>query len=700
MGGGISSDKERYMGGKTFPKYFKEDVWPLNREAFEILGLTETRAYALFSVFARIDYNENGTIDGEECFRFFKVPRNKFSERIFFFERRNPDTNELMKSLTFKEFALLIWSFCTLTPEGIARYFFEIFDVDNNFSLTYAHLETMYRMLYNVSDVEEEYISCYPLQEPVSSRPSSNRFSASRSSRSNDENNYNKHHQHNQDISVSNNVQSLPAAAPRFTAGSRFNRRSFHMDSEKHVSLFRSASLLHFQPTSVPETEIQEMANHQRMIIDKVTFMDVSGKNPKLLIFPALALQKLMRQKTCGVTVWKILTVYRQSNSLFNVFDRDCDRLDEAHIAIFRAVENQVLENQRVSADALLQQNSAKLRYEADAAQRELQLREKQEMIERRRYELTGPDLPMKRAWETFEKKKKAFEAEEFIATFTDVLRRKETRMELFHLLDVAVLKSREYYTWKDEKDMKLAEGTETDHLQRFEDFRDQRAEGKQLTLLVEITHLLRLVKADIDEKNAKNKYYRDDQKTEKQVLVETNLSGCERLLDPILHCDESTTTLAELEKRLTTLTRRDLTEEATLARRVGNKALWLQARQSATKDMVAFVRARTIRNARETLAKEQEAREREWKKQEWFVTCQYGSRITQWEMVLDKDSNRPVYMSSISGERKHPKTAFCEMCDAIMVQNELRCIACDAPRSAKNLLLYRPLGFKDITLE
>lgn len=71
-----------------------------------------------------------------------------------------------------------------------------------------------------------------------------------------------------------------------------------------------------------------------------------------------------------------------------------------------------------------------------------------------------------------------------------------------------------------------------------------------------------------------------------------------------------------------------------------------------------------------------------------------------RWEYVLQKDVNRYVYVNIDTLQTMHPKTAICEQCDSILVQHELRCSQCDFPRSAKNLKLYRPLGFKDITLE
>lgn len=52
--------------------------------------------------------------------------------------------------------------------------------------------------------------------------------------------------------------------------------------------------------------------------------------------------------------------------------------------------------------------------------------------------------------------------------------------------------------------------GTDQDHEARYEDFVSQTSEGPQLTLLAELFHVFTLLKAEIDEKNIKNKYYRE----------------------------------------------------------------------------------------------------------------------------------------------------------------------------------------------
>jgi hypothetical protein len=102
----------------------------------------------------------------------------------------------------------------------------------------------------------------------------------------------------------------------------------------------------------------------------------------------------------------------------------------------------------------------------------------------------------------------------------------------------------------------------------------------------------------------------------------------------------------------------------------------------------------------RATIAARQEERRRDYIIKEFDIITNFGSRTTRWEYVLKKDENRFVYMARDTKETRHPKTAICEQCDGIFVQHELRCDGCNAPRSAKNLKLYRPLGFKDITLE
>ena len=94
MGAGASLiSNPRYIGGKTYWKFFHEDVWPVMEEIFERLRVTEDQGYQVFRVFAAIDSNEDGMISNAEIFKYLKIVPNKFTERLFFIETHDQVNN-------------------------------------------------------------------------------------------------------------------------------------------------------------------------------------------------------------------------------------------------------------------------------------------------------------------------------------------------------------------------------------------------------------------------------------------------------------------------------------------------------------------------------------------------------------------------------------------------------------------------------
>jgi hypothetical protein len=611
---------------------------------FEKIGLFEERAYQLFQTFAMIDNNENGFVDSMECRRYFKHKSTKFTERIFFFEIRestNNNNHKIRRAMTFQEFAIRIWSFASLTKEQLARYLFEIFDIDNQFYLHKRSIYGMIRMLYDNEQIDENYVSLlYTYDEQG------------------------------------------------FIAKSQFIQQS--MQSSTFT-----------------------------MIINVVW-----------------QFQQLLRKKTGGRRMWQLITSFRESH--FGIkFDSELDTLQEAEIAILRAAENDDYEEQQnlkpPAPEQFLIEQNYRLLYEVEMTQREIQLQAKQQLIQEHQLALFAPDKNMKEKWKKCENYETAFLAEEFTTLMSDVLKRKEMRMQMFILLEEAIQESRDYYLWKDEVDEKTALGTNADHELRYHHEILSTPTGQQFQLLIELIFILRKCKEEMDLKNSKNKKFDENKKPETLLLLETNLKNLEKMLDIILppsneedpiinnkqnskinnekeeeeekqqenHQTIFTISLTEQDKQLTILARKDLSEEFYFAKKnCKNSKLWELALNEAHNFLVDFHQNRFFRLFQENLFKEQQEREREYIRKEWKLISNYGSKITQWEYVLDKEQNKPCYISSVTGQRRHPKTAFCEKCDAIMIQHELRCIECDAPRSAKNLLLYRPLGFKDITLE
>eukprot|EP01034_Spumella_vulgaris_P023255 gene23255-29460_t len=153
-------------------------------------------------------------------------------------------------------------------------------------------------------------------------------------------------------------------------------------------------------------------------------------------------------------------------------------------------------------------------------------------------------------------------------------------------------------------------------------------------------------------------------------------------------------------DKKLLLLKHRNFDDEMKLVRKYAKSSERAEADEKAHKELSRLIRVKTMAALHLRLKTEEEERRREYIRGAFDIATNFGSRITRWEFLLDKENNRMVYMSIDTMQIRHAKTAICEQCDAIFIQHELKCDGCDAPRSAVNQKLFRPLGFKDITKE
>lgn len=153
------------MGGKSLQKYFHDDAWPLVCDLFERLHISETKGFELFKTFAKIDANENGLVEIDECFRYIGGNRTKFTERIFYHVDCLDEFGRKVYGLKFKQFSIVLWSYCTLTHAGLARFVFEIFDVENNETIEKAVVDAIYRMLCNAPECDERYLAVYEFDD-------------------------------------------------------------------------------------------------------------------------------------------------------------------------------------------------------------------------------------------------------------------------------------------------------------------------------------------------------------------------------------------------------------------------------------------------------------------------------------------------------------------------------------------------------
>ncbi len=525
MGNGATL-KNRYMGGKSLQKYFREDAWPPMEELLERLHISESKGFELFKAFARIDMNENGLVELDECFKYIGGNRTRFTERIFYHVDCTDEYGRKVMGLKFREFSIVLWNYCSLTPAGLARFVFEIFDIENNESLDQPEVEAIYRMLYDTTEVDSAYLAAY------------------------------------------------------------------EFDDEDRIS--------------------------------KSDFMNISAKT-RVLIQPALDYQHRLRKCLGGQYMWDALMNYRKKN--FSVHDTQADNLNDAIESIIRS--HNTNKRKVITTDNILAENKQKLQFDMELAERELKLREKQLLNEKRLQEMNAEDRKMIEAWKAYNDCREFFSQEEFL--LDDVWRRHELRDEMYTLYDEAVEASKEYWDWKVRKDIVTTEGTEADHEARYQDYL-LTDEGKVLHQFYLLYYLFEILEEVIRTKNAKNKYYSEDKKNEKQMTIETTL---EDLIKTLTGITDTSLTQKEHDKKINALKHRVFDDEIKTAKKYAKKSEWQEAERKTHKDIAAQIKVRTMTELHKRIEIEKEERKREYVRKAFDIATNFGSRITRYVMYV-----------------------------------------------------------------
>lgn len=160
MGGGYS---KRYIGGKSPEKYFSEDMYPKLESSLLKLNLEEERAFIIFQLFVKADTDLDEHVSIQELSKHVGNRKSKFTDRVLLSTDNTYDEDATKVGITFEKFIINLWHYCTLGTAGIARYCFELFDVDNLGILEKPDLETMYKMLYDCDEHDERQIQLFPL---------------------------------------------------------------------------------------------------------------------------------------------------------------------------------------------------------------------------------------------------------------------------------------------------------------------------------------------------------------------------------------------------------------------------------------------------------------------------------------------------------------------------------------------------------
>jgi hypothetical protein len=449
-------------------------------------------------------------------------------------------------------------------------------------------------------------------------------------------------------------------------------------DCDEHDEYYVNQIELRASDGSISKDEFCEQVNRHRHIIE-----------------PCLSYQARLRRKMGGFIMWEALAGFRRR--YFLPIDSNATTCQEALQGILDA-EDPNRAKRKKAADELLAEQQRKA--EAEEREAEAQIRAAEDAKEKRQREIeaAAEDRFMKAAWIKLEKKR--FEFEDNEVSVERAWEAKERRDEIYALFDEFLVVAREYWEVADDKELKLTIGSDADHEARYRDFM-RTPEGtllRQRTVCrIALTEQVRKFEEEREKK--KHKVTGLPKKKDIQTDVEGALDELER--KALREVQIRTIKASGASRRvLEALKPVNYLDELGLVKQLCKRAYIKEVEVEARNEIFEARRKFTISSAEATLAKKKEDRERDYVRIEFEMAQLYGSRHTSYTKCRDYKNNRDVFVDTNTLSVLHIKTAICEKCDAIFQQSDKLCKGCNSRRSAKNQKLYRPLGFKDITLD
>lgn len=110
---------------------------------YDTLGLSQTDVSKLFNHFCAIDKDESDSIDVDEFLNHINLENTKYGKSCFLtFDDDNSG------AISFKEFVLSLWNYCTLTKASLILFAFDMYDKDHSGSITYKEMLGILKDLY------------------------------------------------------------------------------------------------------------------------------------------------------------------------------------------------------------------------------------------------------------------------------------------------------------------------------------------------------------------------------------------------------------------------------------------------------------------------------------------------------------------------------------------------------------------------
>lgn len=144
-----SFHSQHYKYGLRTKSYFDRHVFSdeRTRELFRTTKLSRQRALQLFKAFVKMDTDRSGEISLREFHRFFGIKRTTFTERVFGLLDGDQSGN-----LSFHEVAIGVWNFCTFNTVLLAKFVWDVFDIDELGWLSIDEMDALVRMVFNENE--------------------------------------------------------------------------------------------------------------------------------------------------------------------------------------------------------------------------------------------------------------------------------------------------------------------------------------------------------------------------------------------------------------------------------------------------------------------------------------------------------------------------------------------------------------------
>lgn len=165
MGSAVSAVSRHYKYGLHPEKYYRKYVLPSRTgKLLNFVGLSQNNGLKLFNMFIIIDFDNSGEITRKEFRNYIK----KFSTSKF--AHRALETYGDNGSLTFDDFCLTMYSFCTYDEQMMSRFAFRLLDVDKTGRLLIEECDALIRMVHNISEADPKLMevisfNCIPEQD-------------------------------------------------------------------------------------------------------------------------------------------------------------------------------------------------------------------------------------------------------------------------------------------------------------------------------------------------------------------------------------------------------------------------------------------------------------------------------------------------------------------------------------------------------